>query len=447
MSTTPPQNLEAEENVLGAMLLGQGNVVDEVLETGLSFADFFRPAYGTIYRQIARMNDQGQPVDVITLAHSLEQAGLIGKVGGPAKLAELAALVPYTSNAANWARIVKETSTLRALIAAGLEIQKLGREGGEIEELVAQAEDVLTRVTANTTPDDFSSITDGLDELVREIELAIESEEPRMGTLTGYPELDRVLTGLHPGQLIVLAARPAMGKSALAQNIAENVADHDVTAALISLEMSDQEVQLRSLSRQSRLPSDKLKTGQIPVHEITALRAAVEVVKRRQARFFIEDSPTITIPGIRAKAKRLKRQNGLGLLVVDYLQLLLGSGREENRQAEIAQISRALKVLSRELSIPVLALSQLNRNLENREDKRPRLSDLRDSGAIEQDADAVLFIYRDDYYNPRSEDIGLAEVIVAKNRNGQSQQTVKLTFSRLFTTFAPITALREADAA
>jgi replicative DNA helicase len=324
-----------------------------------------------------------------------------------------------------------------------MEITRLGREGGEIDELIAQAEDVVTRVTAQSAPDDFASLADGLDALTKEIEEAIESEQPRVGLLTGYRDLDDILTGLHPGQLILCAARPSMGKSALAQNIAENIADRGVSAALASLEMSLEEVQLRALARACRIPSSKLKTGQLPVSEITTLREGREKVRARAPFFFVEDSPSITIPQLRARAKRLKRQNNLGLIVIDYLQLMVGSGREDNRQAEIAQISRALKVLARELNLPVLALSQLNRNLESRTDKRPMLSDLRDSGALEQDADVVLFVYRDDYYNPLSESAGLAEIIVAKNRNGETQKTVKLTFSRLYTEFRSVSQLKE----
>lgn len=442
MTDTPPQNQDAEENVLGAMLISP-NAIEDVLETGLGFDDFYRESHGLIYRQIARLYDQGHPVDLITVAHSLEKAGLLPKVGGSSRLAELGALVPATSNVERWARIVKETSTLRALISAGLEITRLGKEGGELDELIAQAEEMLSRVTSTSTPDDFASVADGLDALVKEIEEAVESETPRVGLLTGYKDLDDVLTGFHPGQLILLAARPSMGKSALAQNVAENVADRGITAALVSLEMSRLEVQQRALARLARIRSDRLRTGQIPLTDLPALRLAAERVKGRAAHFFVEDSSVSTMSQIRAKAKRLKRQNGLALLVVDYLQLLLGSSREDNRQAEIAQISRGLKILARELHIPILALSQLNRNLESRVEKRPMLSDLRDSGALEQDADVVLFVYRDDYYNPLSESAGLAELIVAKNRNGETQKTVKLTFSRMFTTFGSINPLKE----
>lgn len=443
MNDAPPHNLDAEENVLGAMMLSP-NAIEDVLETGLAFSDFFREgSHGVIYRQITRMHDQGQPVDLITVSHSLEQSGALQQVGGNGRLAELTALVSGTGNVAHWARIVKETSTLRALIKAGMEITRLGREGGEIDDLIGQAETIVTSVTAKSAPEDFASVADGLEELTSEIEAAIESEQPRVGLLTGYPDLDNVLTGFHPGQLILLAARPSMGKSALAQNIVENVADRAISAALVSLEMSRQEVQLRSLARACRIPSTKLKTGQLPVSEITTLRTGRDKVRARAPFFFVEDNPSVSIPQLRARAKRLKRQSSLGLLVVDYLQLMLGSSSDNNRQAEIAQISRSLKVMARELDIPILALSQLNRNLESRVDKRPMLSDLRDSGALEQDADVVLFVYRDDYYNPLSETAGLAEVIVAKNRNGETQKTVQLTFSRLYTTFGSVNKLRE----
>ncbi len=443
--TTPPQNLSAEENVLGAMMLSP-SAIEDVLETGLGYGDFFRESNGTIYRQIARLYDQGQPIDLITVAHSLEKAGTLAQVGGPGRLAELGALVSATRNVEVWARIVKETSTLRALISAGMEITRLGREGGEVDELISQAETLLTTVTTNSSPEDFKSVADGLDALSAEIVEAIESDTPRMGLLTGFRELDEILTGCHPGQLILLAARPSMGKSALAQNIAENVADRACTAALVSLEMSLQEVQYRSMSRAARIPSTSLRTGKVPLTDLPRLKEAVGKVKERAPYFFIEDSPSLSLSQIRARAKKIKRQNGLDLVVVDYLQLMLGANKEDNRQAEVAQISRGLKVLSRELHVPILALSQLNRNLESRPDKRPQLSDLRDSGALEQDADVVLFVYRDDYYNPLSEHAGVAELIVAKNRNGANQQTVKLTFSRLYTTFKDINPLKEAAA-
>ena len=444
--STPPAHLDAEENVLGAMLLSPG-AIEEVLDSGLSFADFYRESHGQIYRQIARMADKGQPVDIITLIHSLEQDNLLDKVGGRSRIIEIAALVPATANVDHYATIVKETSTLRALITAGQEIARLGKDrGGTVDELIAEAETFLSAVTAKATPNDFVSVAEGLEQLTKEIEEAITSETPRVGLLTGYPDLDKMLTGFHGGQLILLAARPSMGKSALAQNIAENVADRAITAALVSLEMSHQEVQQRALARACRIPSTKLRTGEIPVSEIERLRAGAEKVRGRAPFFFVEDSPGVSLSQIRARAKRLKRQNQLGLLVVDYLQLFVGSSREENRQAEIAQISRALKVLARELDVPILALSQLNRKLESRDNKRPILADLRDSGALEQDADVVLFVYRDDYYNALSPDAGIAEVIIGKNRNGATQETVKLTFSKLYTTFAPIHQLKEAAA-
>jgi replicative DNA helicase len=432
--STPPHNLDAEENVLGAMLLSEG-AVEDVLETGLSPTDFFREgSHGVIYQTMTRLHDEGHPVDHITVQHRLEQAGKLAAVGGNSRLAELGGLVTATSNVAHWANIVKDTSTLRALINAGMQITKLGQEGGDIPLLVDQAENLLTKVTLKSTPDDFAAVSDGLTELMGEIEEAIEQDRPRFGLRTGYTELDDVLSGLHPGQLILIAARPSMGKSALAQNIAENVADKQTAAAFASLEMSKTDIQIRSLSRLCKISSKLIRTGTLPISDITRLREGATKLRAREQHLFIDANPLVTIPQLRARVKRLKRQSSLGLVVVDYLQLMVGSAREESVQAEIAQISRSLKVLAMELQIPIIALSQLNRKLESRPDKRPILSDLRDSGALEQDADVVLFLYRDDYYNPMA-DVGVAEVIVAKNRNGETQKTVKLVFSKTYTTF------------
>ena len=337
---------------------------------------------------------------------------------------------------------------LRRLIRAGNDISTLAWErNGTLDELLGQAEAALSRAVTPTFSSCFEAISDGLDEMVAEIEHAMLTGERKFGLRTGFYDLDHKLTGLHGGQLILIAARPGMGKSAFAQNIAENVADTDLHAAFVSLEMSKQEVQLRSLSRACGIDSKQLRTGRIPAEDAGKLKAGVAALKLREGNLKVSDDAATTVAKLRADARKLKRTVGLDLLVVDYLQLMLSSQTSENRQQEISTISRGLKLLARELNIPIIALSQLNRAVESRENKRPFLSDLRDSGSLEQDADVVLFIYRDDYYNPDSISQNTAEVIVAKNRQGD-QGTVHLGFKKPTTEFtnlaSGLTPLREA---
>ena len=446
MSTTPPQNLEAEESVLGACILSE-KAIERVVDTGLAFTDFYRESNGRIYQGICRLFDSSEPVDAITLADELERAGSLEKIGGHAKLAELAALVPATGNVTHYAEIVRETAGVRRLITAGQEIIRVaqGREG-DLEQLVASAEGLLTEAVRPTEVGAYSSLAALVDELTAQIEDAIKSGVPRFGLRTGFPSLDTALTGLHPGQLVLVAARPAMGKSALAQNIAENVADQGGNVALNSLEMSREEVLLRSLSRASRIESKRLRTGQVNSDEVQRFFEAKKRVKDRAA-FFVDDDSGVTLSQLRAKLKRLHRKEPLSLVVVDYIQLMLSPTKtDDNRQAQVAAISRGLKLVARELNVPVIALSQLNRNVENRPDKRPMLSDLRDSGALEQDADVILFVYRDEYYNPLSDKAGIAEVIVGKNRMGEST-TVELAFSGRQTSFLPLRPVEKKEAA
>lgn len=429
----PPQNLDAEESVLGAMML-HSSAIDRVEMEGLKAEDFYRESHGHLFTAACDLHAKGEPVDAITVANALETRGLLEKVGGDNRVHELAAMVPSASNAGHYAKIVRETAGLRRLIRAGNEIARLGQERpGELGDLLGMAETALSHAVAPTFTSQFRSMSDTMDELVAEIEATIASGVPKFGLKTGYYDIDAKLTGFHPGQLILIAARPGMGKSALAQNIAENVADAGGTSAFVSLEMSRVEVELRSLSRATGIDSKQLRTGRLRTEDMPAFKTGVATAKMRVG-FHIEDDASMTVQKLRAEARRLQRTVGLDLLVVDYLQLMLSSQNSDNRQQEISTISRGLKLLARELNIPVVALSQLNRNLESRENKRPALSDLRDSGSLEQDADVVLFIYRDDYYNPESMDAGLAEVIVSKNRQGDSG-AVKLRFAKQTTEF------------
>lgn len=430
----PPHDLDAEMSVLSATFLSE-RALETVQELDLKPSDFYRSSHGTIYEIACELAGRSEPVDAITVSNELEKKGALERVGGKAKIHEIAAWASAAGNAGHYAKIVQETAGCRRLMTAGDAIRQLGRERpGALDELMGKAEEMLAGAVAPTITSQFAPITEGFAELVAEIEEAIASGKPKMGLGTGFIDIDRTLSGLHPGQLILVAARPAMGKSALGLNIAENVADNGTSAGVLTLEMSKAELQLRSLSRASKLDSQRLRQGRISQDELGQFRAGVAAVKMRSTNLFIEDHPNTTIQKLRAEARRMQRRHGLGLLVVDYLQLMVSSISEESRQQEISNISRGLKLLARELNIPIIALSQLNRNLEMRQDKRPFLSDLRDSGSLEQDADVVLFVYRDDYYNPLSEDKDVAEIIVSKNRQG-STGTVKLGWKKEITEF------------
>lgn len=431
--TAPPQNLEAEEHVLGAILVSPAAL--EACSETLTPSDFYRPSHGLIFRTALDLQERSESVDAITLVDALERDGNLVDAGGRSRLHELAAMVPSSANAAHHARIVRDHAGYRALLAAGNRITRLALDRqGELDELMAQAEDAMSGAVNRTITTGFTSIAEDLTAVADEIDAAIAAGQPIWGLKTGFIDLDNQLLGLHPGQLILIAARPAMGKSALAQNVAENVADDGTPAALVSLEMSKKELVLRSLSRAGRLDGRKLRQGRLADGELDRYREAKAAVMGRRGTLFLEDATDITPTTLRAQIRRLHRRHKLGLIVVDYLQLMLSSRNEESRQQEIAAISRSLKLLAKDLAIPIVALSQLNRGLELRQEKRPQLADLRDSGALEQDADVVLFIYRDDYYKPDSTAQGVAEVIVAKNRMG-STGTVKLTFTARSTSF------------
>lgn len=428
--SAPPQNLDAEESVLGAMMISK-RAIENVADV-LVPADFYRGSHGVIFQVALDLAEKGE-VDAILLTEELSQRGELDKVGGRARIHEIASLTPTASNVAHYAQIVKDTRAQRDLIRAGGEISQLGWRGGPVDEARALAEDILTNAVTENVGGEFQSLTSGMTELIDEIRTAFKTGEYITGLKTGFAGLDKLTTGLHPGQLVVIAARPAMGKSVLAQNIAENVAEAGGSSAIFSLEMQRREHQLRSLARQGSIPLDRLRTGALAEEDVPKMKPAIDRIEGW--KFFVEDDGAITPPELRARARRLQRTEGLDLLVVDYLQLMSSGKQTDNRSLEIAQITRSLKMLARELGIPVIAVSQLNRGVEGRADnKRPGLADLRESGAIEQDADLIVFIYRDDYYKPDSEAKGVAELIVAKNRMG-SIDTVKLSFVGRYQTF------------
>ncbi|TML74048.1 MAG: replicative DNA helicase [Actinobacteria bacterium] len=436
----PPQNLEAEESVLGAMMLSPGAIgaVSEILDA----SDFYRESHAKIYRGALGLYAKGEPVDAITLVDELEERGELEEAGGRVRLHELAALVPATANAAHYARIVREMATLRGLIGAGQQIATLGWERpGETPVLVDRAEQIVFQLSQSRVTTEFSHIEDLLKDSFERITALYEAGEDVTGTPSGFKELDRLTSGFQPGNLIIVAARPSMGKSALGLCIAANLALHLKDArpvALFTLEMSKSEVTQRLLCSEAKVESQRLRTGKLSQDDWPRLVAAGD--KLMKAPIYVDDTGSINMMEIRSKARRLKtKEPNLGLIVVDYLQLMTSGTTAENRVQEVSQISRQLKVLARDLDVPILAMSQLSRAVEQRHDKRPILSDLRESGSIEQDADLVMFVYRDEYYNEESDQQGLAEIILSKHRNGPTG-TEKLAFLRRYAKFTDLQA-------
>jgi replicative DNA helicase len=436
-AAVPPQNLEAEESVLGAMLLS-ATAVGTVSEL-LSASDFYRDRHATIYRAMLGLWAKGEPVDAITLSDELDERGELEAVGGRAKIAELAALVPAASNVEHYARIVREMATLRGLVQAGLSIARLGHERpGETPDLVDRAEQIVFELAQQRVTGDFAHIETLLKESFERITHLYEAGAEITGVPTGFRELDKLTSGFQPGNLIILAARPSMGKSALALCTAANLGVRAaMPVALFTLEMSKAEVTQRLMCSEAKVESQRLRSGRLAQDDWPRLTAACD--KLMKAPVYVDDTGSITMMELRSKARRLKsREPKLGLIVVDYLQLMSTGASVENRVQEVSQISRQLKVLARDLDVPVLALSQLSRAVEQRHDKRPILSDLRESGSLEQDADLVLFVYRDEYYNgEESDQQGLAELHLAKHRNGPTG-SVKLSFLRRYAKFADL---------
>jgi replicative DNA helicase len=434
----PPQNLDAEESVLGAMMLSPGAIgaVSEILDAG----DFYRESHAKIYRAALGLYARGEPVDAITLVDELEEKSELEGVGGRARVHELAALVPAAANAGHYARIVREMATLRGLIRTGQEIARLGWERpGETDDLVDRAEQLLFDLSQDRISTEFAHIDQLLKESFERITQLYEAGADVTGTPTGFKELDRLTSGFQPGNLIILAARPSMGKSALGLCMAANLAVRDnVPVGIFTLEMSKAEVTQRLMCSEAKVESQRLRTGKLAVDDWPRLTAACD--KLAKAPIYVDDTGSINLMEIRSKARRLKAQQPtLGLLLIDYLQLMTSGGTPENRVQEVSQISRSLKVLARDLDVPIVAMSQLSRAVEQRHDKRPILSDLRESGSIEQDADLVMFIYRDEYYNDESDQQGIAEVNVAKHRNGPTD-SIKLSFLKRYAKFSDLAA-------
>jgi replicative DNA helicase len=428
-SRVPPHNLAAEESLLGAMLLSR-DAVSTVSELRLNSDDFYKPAHQHIYEAIRVLLAGGQPVDSVTIAEELRRAGLLDAIGGNAVLMELAGATPAVSNAARYAKIVQDNALLRKLIGVAGDITELAFSGpDDISKALDQAETKVFEIAENRVVDS----TRELSEVIDEIERIQEQGHILTGVPTGFTDLDELLTGLQPSTLSIIGARPSMGKTAFALGVAANVAMETHRPVLFfSLEMGHRELAQRILASEAKVDSSKFRKGDLTPPDWSKINRALG---RLEAPMFIDDNPNVTVMEIRAKARRLQARHGqLGLIVIDYLQLMTSGGEAENRQVEVSEISRGLKILARELEVPVVALSQLSRNLEQRADKRPMLSDLRESGSLEQDADIVMFIYRDEVYHPETPDLNVAEIIVAKHRSGPIG-TKKLVFLGQFTRF------------
>jgi replicative DNA helicase len=434
--TVPPHDLDAEESVLGAMLVSENAIA--IVSEMLRAEDFYRRSHATMYETILQLYGEGGTVDSITLINALQNRGQLDEVGGKAAVHTLASTVPAVANAYRYAEIVRDSSTYRNLIRAGTEIAQLGYERlGEPQELVDQAEQVVFSIADQRITSDFSPISTLLNESFERISQLHESGREVTGVATGYRKLDKITAGFQPSNLIILAARPGMGKTSLALNIAAHVGIREnLPVAIFSIEMSRDEVTQRLMCSEGKVDSSRLRTGKLAPDEWPKLTAACSTLQ--EAPIYVDDTAGITALEIKAKARRLKaRHPNLALVVIDYLQLMSGGGRFDNRVNEISHISRQLKLIARDLEVPVLALSQLSRAVEQRpaKDRRPQLSDLRESGSIEQDADLVMFVYRDDYYDPESEHKGEAELIIGKHRNGPLD-SVQLAYQGRYTRFA-----------
>ncbi|HEY5026202.1 MAG TPA: replicative DNA helicase [Acidimicrobiales bacterium] len=433
----PPHNLDAEESLLGAMLLSR-DAIAAALECCVA-EDFYKPAHGHVFAAVTALYTRGEPADPVTVADELRRAGLLDAVGDASVLISLQVNTPSTANASHYAHIVEEHALLRRLIVVSGEIAELGFSlPDDVSEVIDRAEAMVFEVAQRRVVDTMAPLRELLAASLDHLENLFERGDTITGVPTGYGDLDERLAGLQKSNLVIVGARPAMGKTSFALGIAQHAAVHARVPVLVfSLEMSHLELTQRLLCSEAHVDATRMRNGRLLESDWPKISDAIG--RLGDAPIYIDDNPNLTVMEIRAKARRLKAREGLGLVVVDYLQLMSGhtKSRAENRQVEVSEISRGLKVLARELDIPVVALSQLSRNLEMRQDKRPVLADLRESGSIEQDADVVLFIYRDEIYNPDSPDRGTAEIIIAKHRNGPTGVT-QLAFVDRFTRFAGI---------
>lgn len=414
----PPHSVESEQSILGSILLDKDAIIT-VAET-ITPTDFYKDAHRIIYESMMALNNKNEPIDMVTLTDELRKRGYLDDIGGVTYLTSLSTIVPTTSNVKYYADIVKEKSVLRQLIKASNDIINLGYGSGESSENVLDfAEKKIFDISQERTNDDFKPINQVLMDTYDMIESIYSNKSDVTGVTTGFKDLNKKINGLQRTDLILVAARPAMGKTAFALNLVQNAAiKGNASVAVFSLEMSKEQLAQRMIAAQSNVELKKMKTGTLNDADWPRIISAMAVMS--DAKIFIDDTPGIKINELRSKCRKLKMEQGLDLVMIDYLQLMESDSKNESRQQEISKISRSLKILAKELDCPVVALSQLSRAPEQRADHRPVLSDLRESGAIEQDADIVMFLYRDEYYHSDSEKKDLAEIIIAKNRHGET---------------------------
>ena len=414
----PPHSVESEQSILGSILLDKDAIIT-VAET-ITPTDFYKDAHRIIYESMMALNNKNEPIDMVTLTDELRKRGYLDDIGGATYLTSLSTIVPTTSNVKYYADIVKEKSVLRQLIKASNDIINLGYGSGESAENVLDfAEKKIFDISQERTNDDFKPINQVLMDTYDMIESIYSNKSDVIGVTTGFKDLNKKINGLQRTDLILVAARPAMGKTAFALNLVQNAAiKGNASVAVFSLEMSKEQLAQRMIAAQSNVELKKMKTGTLNDADWPRIISAMAVMS--DAKIFIDDTPGIKINELRSKCRKLKMEQGLDLVMIDYLQLMESDSKNESRQQEISKISRSLKILAKELDCPVVALSQLSRAPEQRADHRPVLSDLRESGAIEQDADIVMFLYRDEYYHSDSEKKDLAEIIIAKNRHGET---------------------------
>ncbi len=430
----PPQNIEAEQSILGGILL-ENSAINSALEI-LSKNDFYSDAHRRIFSVIVELSERNEPVDIITLSNALKDKNMLDSVGGSAYIASLVDNVPSAANVANYAKIVKEKAVLRGLISSATDIiNSCFETGSDVDEVLDKAEHSIFEISENKVRPSFFPIREIVKDSFRSIEDLFARKELITGVPTGFEKIDDLTSGLQKSELIIIAGRPSMGKTAFALNIAQYAAlEGQTPAAIFSLEMSKEQLAFRLLASDAKVDSQRLRKGFLGETDWPKLTTAAG--RLSEAPIFIDDTAAITVLEMKAKSRRLKADQGLGLIVVDYIQLMRSGSYRESREQEISEISRSLKALAKELNVPVVALSQLNRKVEDRTNRRPQMADLRESGAIEQDADVIAFIYRDEVYNKSDDnpEKGIAEIIIAKQRNGPTG-TVKLAFLEKFTAF------------
>jgi replicative DNA helicase len=431
----PPHDLLAEQSAIGGMLLSKDAVAD-VIET-VRGIDFYIPKHETIFDAVMSLYSHGEPTDVIAVTDELTKTGELTRAGGAEYLHTLTALVPTAANAGFYSTIVAEKAVLRRLVEAGTRIVQMGYASeGEVVDLVNNAQAEIYAVTGGVESEDFIPLTEAVTTAIDEIEAARGRDGKMVGVPTGFSELDELTNGLHPGQLIILAARPALGKSTLGLDLARSAAiKHDLPTIIFSLEMGRSEIAMRLLSAEAAVPLQHMRKGTVHANDWTTI--AQTRGRINDAPLFIDDSPNMTLVEIRAKCRRLKQRVGLKMVIIDYLQLMTSGKKVESRQQEVSEFSRALKLLAKELNVPVIAISQLNRGPEQRADKKPALSDLRESGSLEQDADVVILLHRESAYEAENPRAGEADLIIAKHRNGPTR-TITVGFHGHFSRFVDL---------